>query len=222
MAELLIVEDEISINELLSRNLKLVGHSCVSAYSGIDALEQIKNKHFDLILLDIMLPGMSGLEVMRQATTKQPVILITARASLNDRIMGLDSGADDYIVKPFETLEVIARVNAVLRRVHRYDSVFDLRQTHVDLAARKAYVCGVPIDLTPQEFALLEALIMNRNLALSRDKLLELAWGFDYLGDTRTVDVHIQKLRKKLQLEDCIKTVYKMGYRLETQNEVLA
>jgi len=217
MAVILIVEDEPPINELLYRNLSLVGHTCLRAYDGAQALRHLESGGVDLILLDIMLPGISGTELIKlRPDPDVPVIFLTARVNLADRVEGLTLGADDYIVKPFETLEVVARVAAVLRRARRQETVFTLDDARVELASREAYWKGEPVELTPQEFALLETLIRNRNLALSREKLLELAWGYDYAGDTRTVDVHIQKLRRKLGLTDRIKTVYKLGYRLET------
>ena len=214
MANILIVEDERSINELLNRNLTLVGHSCSAAFSGEEALEYIAHSGFDLILLDIMLPKLSGFDIMAQ-TGDTPVIFLTALDTLDDRVKGLNLGADDYIVKPFETLELLARVQAVLRRTQKEDTQFVVDDVVVDIAGHKAYLKGEEADLAPQEFELLRTLIVNRNIALSRDKLLELAWGYDYAGDTRTVDVHIQKLRKKLNFEDRIKTVFKLGYRLE-------
>ena len=218
MANILIVEDDPSINELLYRNLTLVGHVCGRAYDGAEALEQLQTQRPDLMLLDLMLPGVSGMELMRQLPEDgMPVIMLTARSRLEDRVAGLNLGADDYITKPFETLEVIARVQAVLRRTQKHDSVFSIDSLRVDFGAREAFVDGEPAALTPQEFALLEVLVVNRNLALSREKLLELAWGFEYFGDTRTVDAHIQKLRKKLRLAERLKTVYKLGYRLETR-----
>lgn len=217
MASLLIVEDDLSINELLYRNLSLVGHQCCRAYSGPEALQCLEDKPFDLLLLDIMLPGMDGLDVMRRKPDKGvPVILLTAKSGLADKVKGLELGADDYIVKPFETMEVIARIQAVLRRTKGHDGTFCIDDLKVDFDSREVFYCGEVADLTPQEFSLLEALITNRNLALSREKLLALAWGYDYLGDTRTVDVHIQKLRKKLGMAERLKTVYKLGYRLET------
>ena len=217
MANILIVEDEKPINELLYRNLSLVGHHCLRAYDGEQALRLLESDGADLILLDIMLPGISGLELMRARPDESvPVIILTAKTQIADRVAGLNLGADDYIVKPFETVEVIARIQAVLRRTKRLESIFSLDQASVDLNARKAYYSGEQVELTPQEYSLMEALILNRNLALSRERLLELAWGYDYMGDTRTVDVHIQKLRKKLGLTERIKTVYKLGYRLET------
>ena len=218
MASILIVEDDPSINELLYRNLSLVGHQCTRAYDGSAALHCLETARFDLLLLDILLPGSNGLALMQKRPDKDiPVIFLTARSSLTDRVHGLELGADDYIVKPFETLEVVARIQAVLRRTKRHDDVFCLDAVKVDFDSREVFCGGEYVDLTPQEFTLLEALIMNRNLALSRDKLLELAWGFDYFGDTRTVDVHIQKLRKKLGIAGRLKTVYKLGYRLETR-----
>lgn len=217
MAKLLIVEDEGPINELLYRNLTLVGHTCLRAEDGETALELLRAGGIDLVLLDLMLPGIDGLTLFRQRPDPRvPVIFVTARAALSERIAGLDLGADDYITKPFEMLEVVARVQAVLRRVKRHDETFSIDRTTVDLNGRAAYLDGERVELTPQEYALLETLIINRNLALSREKLLELAWGFDYPGETRTVDVHIQKLRRKLALTERIKTIYKLGYRLET------
>lgn len=219
MANILIVEDDHSINELLYRNLTLVGHRCVRTYEGNEALTYLENTQFDIILLDILLPGVDGLTIMQKRPDQEtPVIMLTARNSLSDKVKGLTLGADDYIVKPFETLEVIARIEAVLRRTKRHDSTFSIDEITVDFDSHEVLYCGETTDLTPQEYALLEALIINRNLALSRDKLLKLAWGFDYLGDTRTVDVHIQKLRKKLGLTERLKTIYKLGYRLETRS----
>jgi two-component system alkaline phosphatase synthesis response regulator PhoP len=218
MASLLVVEDDPSINELLVRNLSLVGHLCSRAYNGVDALSLLESSRFDLILLDIMLPGMDGLTLMQKRPDAGiPVILITARDSLSDRVQGLTLGADDYIVKPFETLEVIARIQAVLRRAKRHDGRFAVDDVQMDFDSREVLYRGGKVELTHQEFSLLEALVVNRNLALSREKLLELAWGYDYNGDTRTVDVYIQKLRKKLGISERIKTVYKLGYRLETR-----
>lgn len=214
MAHILIVDDEEMINHLIKCNLELVGHHCQQAYDGEEALSLIKSQHYDLILLDVMLPSLSGFELIKWIKNT-PVIYLTAKVSLQDKIRGLTSGAEDYIVKPFETLELIARINIVLRRTASPSETYRLNEVEVDLGSKVVKYQNIPIDLTPQEFALLEILITNRNLALSREKLLELAWGYDYEGDTRTVDVHIQKLRKKLGLENHIKTVYKMGYRLE-------
>lgn len=214
MAHILVVEDDPAINDLIVRNLSLIGHTCSQAFDGISAIRMAREKPADLILLDLMLPGMDGFAVIKQLAPS-PVIIITARDSLKDRVEGLSLGADDYIIKPFEMLELIARVNAVLRRTHKVPERFVLDDVTVDLSGHRVTKGGTEVSLSPREFELLEVLILNRNIALSREKLLELAWGFDYAGETRTVDTHIQKLRSKLGWEARIKTVYKLGYRLE-------
>jgi DNA-binding response OmpR family regulator len=214
MAHILVVEDERAINELIVRNLKLVGHTFLQAFDGNEVVKMVSENTVDLILLDVMLPGVDGFEVMHQIPPT-PTIFITAKDSLEYRLTGLSLGADDYIVKPFEMLELLARIEAVLRRTQKSSTVFTLDHAVIDRVSRTAKVNGMEIDLSPREFELLEVLITNRNIALSRDKLLELAWGYDYAGETRTVDTHIQKLRSKLGWENRIKTLYKLGYRLE-------
>jgi len=216
MARILIVEDDYDINELIAKNLKLVGHSYVQVFDGTEAVGLAEENDFDLILLDIMLPGMDGFEVIKKIRPT-PVIFITAKNGLEHRLNGLALGADDYIIKPFEMLELLARIETVLRRTQKNITTFSLDSAVVNLTDRTTSVNGEEIDLSPQEFALLEVMIRNRNIALSRDKLLELAWGYDYLGETRTVDNHIQRLRSKLGWEDRIKTIYKLGYRLEAK-----
>lgn len=215
MAKILIVEDEKNINELIKRNLQLVGHKCIQCFDGHQALKELYNDKFDLILLDVMLPGISGFDLIAKLDDT-PVIFVTAKGELEDKLKGLSLGAEDYIVKPFEMLELIARVGVVLRRSDKVEKIFVLKNTKVDLEKRTVSVDGEQVVLTPQEYNLLEILIANKNVAMSREKLLELAWGFDYEGETKTVDVHIQKLRKKLKWETEIKTIVKMGYRLET------
>ena len=214
MANILIVEDEEVIHELIKRNLSLVGHICHSAFDGKEALECLADKRFDLMILDIMLPKEDGFSVMRQAKG-QPTIFLTARDSLNDRMTGFSLGADDYIIKPFEMLEMLARVEAVLRRTQTSASTFRLDKVLINFDSRQVYREQELLELTPKEYDLLEVLVKNRNIALARERLLELVWGYDFEGETRTVDVHIQKLRKKTGWENRIKTVYKMGYRLE-------
>ena len=214
MASILIVEDEISINELIKRNLQLVGHRCTSVFDGKAAVSEIQDHTYDLIILDIMLPELDGFEVFKKVD-KIPTIFLTARSSLSDRIKGFSMGADDYLVKPFEMLELLARVEAVLRRTQKNRSCFELGNVRIDFDSHQVFYMGQPVECTPREYELLEVLVNNRNIALSREKLLELVWGYDYEGDTRTVDFHIQKLRKKLGWDDVIKTVYKLGYRLE-------
>lgn len=214
MAQILIVEDDKSINTLIKKNLELVGHSCISVFYGEAVFDKIGTCPIDLILLDIMLPGLDGFQVIREIKNI-PVIFLTARDAVEDRIKGLKLGADDYIVKPFDMMELLARVESVLRRTCKADLLFRLGDVTVDLSGRQVFLKDELIELAPQEYLLIESLIKNRNIALSREKLLEIAWGYDYGGDTRTVDVHIHNIRKKLAWEDVIKTVYKLGYRLE-------
>ncbi|MCL2827603.1 MAG: response regulator transcription factor [Oscillospiraceae bacterium] len=215
MAHILIAEDEAAINTLIEKNLTLVGHTCVSVFDGEAVFDAIERHRFDLILLDIMMPKIDGFSVIAELREDIPIIFITARGSVQDRVHGLKLGADDYIVKPFDMLELSARVESVLRRAGKAAQGFALGNVTVDLSGRQVFRNGVPQEFTPQEFLLIEALIQNRNIALSRDKLLDIAWGYDYGGDTRTVDVHIHNIRKKLGWETVIKTVYKLGYRLE-------
>ena len=215
MAYILIAEDEDVINALIAKNLTMVGHKVMQTYTGTDTLEAIINNEFDLVLLDVMMPGMSGFEVKQNLDKDTPVIFVTAKQSLTDQLTGLTLGADDYITKPFDMLVLLARVENVLRRTMKNTTIFRINNCTINLTSRSVKVDNIPVPLTLQEFNLLEALVVNRNLALSREKLIELAWGFDFDGDNRTVDVHIQKLRKKCNLEKEIATVYKYGYRLE-------
>ena len=217
MAYILVAEDEIPINDLICKNLKLLGYKTAQAFDGPEALRLAEKENFDLVLLDVMLPGMSGFQVKTKLPKDLPVIFVTAKTSVSDQLTGLNLGADDYITKPFDTLVLIARVENVLRRTRKNDAVFTIKDCVIDLSMRTVYKNGERVDLALQEYNLLEALVLNRNFALSREKLLQLAWGYDYSGDTRTVDVHIQRLRKKLGLYREIATVYKYGYRLEVK-----
>ncbi len=214
MANILIAEDERAINDLIKLNLSLVGHKCEQVFDGAAALERALSGEHDLVILDVMLPELSGFEIIGQIKT--PVIFVTARVSVEDRLRGLKLGADDYIVKPFEILELVERVKAVLRRTKGESEAFEFDGIRVEFDTRRVYKDGAEVILKPKEFELLSAFITNRNLALSREKLIELVWNFDYEGDTRTVDVHVQKLRQKLGISERLKTVYKTGYRLET------
>lgn len=217
MAYILVAEDEIPINDLICKNLKLLGYKTAQAFDGPEALGLAEKENFDLVLLDVMLPGMSGFQVKTKLPKDLPVIFVTAKTSVSDQLTGLNLGAEDYITKPFDTLVLIARVENVLRRTRKNDAVFTIKDCVIDLSMRTVYKNGERVDLALQEYNLLEALVLNRNFALSREKLLQLAWGYDYSGDSRTVDVHIQRLRKKLGLYREIATVYKYGYRLEVK-----
>ena len=190
----------------------------VPAFSSREALSVLEEKRIDLILLDIGLPDMDGFALMRQIAREFngiPVICVTARDEVPDRVKGLKGGAEDYIVKPFAVEELLARVQVVLRRFHKEQSIFHIHDVEVDLAGADVKKEGKHVDLTKQEYELLKVLLLNKNIALSRERLLELAWGMDFYGDDRTVDVHIRRLRQKLGLENEIKTIFRYGYRLE-------
>jgi len=215
MGRILIIEDEQPISDLIKMNLNMVGYDTIEAADGEEGLKCIKNEDIDLVMLDLMLPKISGYNLLPKILGRKiPVIVLTAKDSLKDKVLGLNMGADDYMVKPFEGTELIARVKAVLRRVGKADNIKTFDDIQVYVERRKVYKAGNEIELTFKEFDLLVMLLENRGIALSREKLLELVWGYDYAGDTRTVDIHIQKLRSKL-MTDKIETVYKLGYRLE-------
>jgi len=220
LGHILVVEDEDSIRDLIGMNLIMVGHTWVGAVDGKEAIVALNSNAFDLCLLDVMLPGTDGFALLGQFQEAQvPVIFLTAKSALADRVKGLKLGAEDYIIKPFETLELLARIDVVLRRNPKEKEVFNCKDVEIRLREHLVLKDNRVIELTAQEYALLEALVRNRNLALSREQLLSAAWGYDYIGETRTVDMHIQRLRKKLEWEEVIKTVYKLGYRLEVPKE---
>ena len=214
MAKILIIEDERAISDLIRFNLELVGHECSQYYDGKSGLDEALTQKYDLIILDVMLPHMSGFDIL-EYVKGTPVIFVTARSGVNDRIKGLRCGADDYITKPFDIIELVERVKAVLRRTKGEANHFEFDDIKVLFDERRVFKGGNEIMLKPKEFDLLEAFINNRNLALTREKLIYLVWEFDYEGDTRTVDVHVQRLRQKLDLSDRLQTVYKTGYRLK-------
>lgn len=214
MAHILVVEDDFAIRELIKRNLLMVGHTCCCIAEGKKVVEQVQSSQFDLVILDVMLPGLSGFEII-QDLAEIPVIFVTAKGALEDKLKGLSLGAEDYIVKPFEILELIARVGVVLKRYGRNEAEITIGDVKIDLKQHMVTKAGTIINLTPQEFRLLEVFIQNKNLALSREQILNLAWDYDYEGESKTVDVHVRKLRQKLGMENYIKTVSKIGYRLE-------
>ncbi len=214
MAKILIIEDEKAINDLVKFNLELVGHECFQVFDGESGLSEALKSKYDLIILDVMLPKYSGFDIM-EYIEETPVIFVTAKSTPGDKIKGLRLGADDYITKPFDIIELVERVKAVLRRTKADSTYFEFDGIRIEFDNRRVYKDGGEIQLKPREFDLFEVLVNNRNLALSREKLLRLVWEFDYEGDTRTVDVHIQRLRQKLGIAGRIQTVYKTGYRFE-------
>jgi DNA-binding response OmpR family regulator len=221
---ILIVDDDRHICELLELYLVNAGFETALCGDACCALEKLRMESFDLVLLDVTLPDMGGFELCRAIKDRQdiPVVMITARDMLNDKIRGFNSGADDYIVKPFEPAEVIARVHARLRQPKREKEpdleLLSIGSVTVDLKAYDVRKGGVPVNIKPKEVQLLHYLLRNRNIVLSRDTLLQKVWNYEFTGDTRTVDVHIKTLRQKLHDENepwDIKTVWGVGYKLE-------
>ena len=216
MIKILVVEDERPISDLIRMNLEDAGYQCTCALDGLTAADILETHTFDLVLLDIMLPKADGYELLEYIKpTGTPVIFLTAKAGLNDRVKGLNLGAEDYIVKPFEIVELMARIQVVLRRYHKDATKLVFGDIVLNTENRTVCRNGQEIVLTPKEFTLLELLVRNKNMTLFRDKIYELVWENDSYGDTRTLDLHVQRLRKKLGLTEKLKTIYKVGYRLE-------
>ena len=214
--KILVVEDEAPIRDLISINLQLVGYEVFTAEDGIMAEEFLEKQRVDLILLDVMIPGIDGFSLIEKIKKHNtPVIFVTAKESVLDRVKGLRLGADDYIIKPFETMELLARIEVVLRRYNKNDNHIKFKNIEVDTKQRTVKLNNKEIYLTIKEYELLILLLKNKNIALSREQILEKVWGFEYGGETRTVDIHIQRIREKLDLKNNIKTVFKVGYRLE-------
>ena len=214
MLQILVVEDEQSISNLIKINLTRAGYACDCAYDGLAAVDMLDKKPYDLVLLDIMLPGADGYEIMDYiAPLEIPVIFLTAKASVADRVKGLRMGADDYLTKPFEIIELLARVESVLRRYHKTEQVLTEGDLVIDTASRTVTKKGETISLTKKEFDLLLLFVRNKNIALYRETIYERIWGGEYMGDSRTVDLHVQRMRKKAGLEEQIQTVYRVGYR---------
>ncbi len=216
MKHILIVEDERPISDLMELNLRLAGYHATQVFDGQAALEALNNEPFDLMLLDRMLPGIDGLELLSRVRDRRlPVIIVSARSNLNDRVKGLAAGADDYLVKPFEPLELVARVEALLRRASPGEVELHLHGIVIRPDEQRVLRDSAEIPLTNREFQLLMVLLRRPGVVFTREQLLAQVWGIDFMGETRTVDVHIQRLRKKLGWEGYIATVHRAGYRLE-------
>lgn len=228
--KILVVDDDLNICELLKLYLENDGYVVYTANDGKQAVDMFKNKTPDLVLLDIMLPKMDGWQVCREIrkTSSVPIIMLTAKGETFDKVLGLELGADDYVVKPFDTKEVMARVKAVLRRTKGdSEATEDKKKTviydnlEINIQNYEMKVKGVPIDTPPKELELIYHFASNPNRVYTRDQLLDEVWGFDYYGDSRTVDVHVKRLREKLEgVSDkwCLKTVWGVGYKFETKD----
>lgn len=227
MGKILVVDDDINICELLRLYIEKEGYDVVIANDGGQAVSKFKEESPDLVLLDIMLPVLDGWQVCREIrkTSQCPIIMLTAKGEVFDKVLGLELGADDYVVKPFETKEIVARIKAVLRRTgtdHHTETVKEVRYDKliINLTNYELKVNGVQIDTPPKEMELIFHLASNPNRVFTRDQLLDEVWGFDYYGDSRTVDVHVKRLREKLEgVSDkwALKTVWGVGYKFETK-----
>lgn len=216
MIQILIVEDDCNIVRMLEAALSIVGYQSSVCKDGCSAVEKIRAEKFDLVLLDVMLPGMDGFQVIEQIDAAAvPVIFLTARQDVADRVRGLKLGAEDYMVKPFEAVELLARIEVVLRRFHHGAKVLQYENITVNLDEHTVRQAGEPVPMTPKEFDVLVFFMQNLDVALTRERLLAHVWGYEFAGETRTVDIHVQQVRRKLHLQSKLVTVPKLGYRLE-------
>jgi len=222
--KILIVEDEKDIVELIAHYLEKDGFKTISASDGAKGLELVKEKSPDMVILDLMLPKIDGIEVCKRIkadskSASTPIIMLTAKGEETDRIIGLELGADDYITKPFSPRELVARIKAIFRRTEKKEEgkkVYQFKNLTIDLDSHEVRINDKDVNLTSKEFWLLEALLRNKERVLTRDKLLNDVWGYDYYGTTRTVDVHIRRLREKLpSIAKHITTVKQMGYKFK-------
>ena len=214
MIKILIVEDEFLISNFIKESLTNLGYYCKCLYDGEVAATELETTAYDLVLLDVMLPKIDGFELITYINQYQiPVIFITAKADVRDRVKGLKLGAEDYIVKPFDVSELAARVEVVLRRYNKATDILYVNDLKIDTLSRNIWKGDTPVELTFKEFELLLLLIRNKNIALYRETIYEKIWQDPFLADSRTVDLHVQRLRKKLGLEKQIQTVFKIGYR---------
>lgn len=215
MIRILIVEDEKPISDLIRLSLSKAGYVCSCAYDGAEAANILETAQFDLVLLDVMLPGVSGFELLEYIQpTGTPVIFITAKNSVDDRVRGLRMGAEDYIIKPFEVMELLARVEVVLRRYQKTEEVITVGDLVIDLRSIQVRRNGEVIDLTKKEWDLMLLFVQNPGAALYRETIYERVWGGEYPVGSRVVDLHIQRLRKKIGWEEKLHTVNRVGYRL--------
>ena len=218
MIHVLIAEDEKPISNLIKLSLKNSGYMCSCAYNGTQAADMVENSNFDLILLDIMLPEVDGFELMEYIRPLNiPVIFITAKNSVADKVKGLRMGAEDYIVKPFEIIELLARIDVVLRRYHKAEETITINGLTIDTKSRKVMRGSSVIALTPKEYDLLLLFAQNPNTALYRETIYERIWEKEFTYGSKTVDLHIQRLRRKAHLEQELQAVNKIGYRLEVK-----
>jgi len=221
VTKILIVEDDENIAGTIKATLTMVGYTTEICYNGAEAVEVILGGQWDLVLLDVMLPGLDGFGVMEKIrSTEIPVIFLTAMQNVLDKVNGLRLGAEDYIVKPFEALELLTRIEVVLRRKNKLSSVIKYGDITVDTEGYTVKKGESTVALTPKEFQSLMLFLSNIDVAVTRERLLSTVWGYDFEGESRTVDIHIQQLRKKLGLHKHLVTIPKLGYRLNRYEEL--
>ncbi|WP_053375106.1 response regulator transcription factor [Paenibacillus sp. FJAT-27812] len=229
LTKILIIEDEAAIADLLAYGLQKEGFQTAVAHNGKDGLREIEEFKPDLLLLDWMLPDQSGLDICKKIMGKYmlPIIMITAKSDISDKVIGMELGADDYITKPFDMREVIVRIRTLLRRINPVSAAAEepvpalikIKAIEINVIERTVKKDNEPVELTPKEFDLLMTLTSSRGRVFTRSNLLDIVWGYNYFGDTRTVDIHIQRLRKKLDANDMITTVFRVGYKFEKNVE---
>lgn len=215
--KILVIEDDLDISNLIRMNLEAAGYDTGAVYDGNDAAKHIRERtDYDLAVLDLMLPGRDGFSLIGPLTERGiPVLCLTAKGDVASKVRGLKMGAEDYMVKPFEVLELLVRVEKILARTDKKKAPLTFRELTVDMESRKVWEGAEEISLKPMEFRLLTVFLQNRDIMLPRDRLLDLVWGEDFLGESRTVDVHVAKLRKKLKTCEAIVTVPRGGYLFE-------
>lgn len=220
MNKILVVEDEKTIAAMTKLCLTKNGYICETAYDGTTAARKIENRRYDLILLDIMLPDMDGYELIEYIKQFNiPVIFVTAKTSVPDKVKGLKLGADDYISKPFDLSELVARVETVLRRYNKTDRFFEAGRVKIDTLSHTVMVDGLNVELPKKEYDLLLLFVRNKNIALYRETIYENVWQEPYMGNTRTIDLHVNRLKKSLGLDNEIETIYKVGYRFTVEKK---
>ena len=219
MAKILIVEDDVNIAKMLEVTLSIGGYESERCDNGKKAVDLVTSQSYDLVLLDVMLPDMDGFKVIEYIDKEETaVIFLTALQDVMDKVKGLKLGAEDYIVKPFETVELLARIEVVLRRKHKSNNTIHYGDITMNIDEHTVKKGDDYVSLTPKEFDILAFFLQNQDIALTRERLLATVWGYEFMGDTRTVDIHVQQIRKKMGLHNKLVTIPKLGYRLERNN----
>ena len=219
MAKILIVEDDVNIAKMLEGTLSIGGYESERCDNGKKAVDLVTSQSYDLVLLDVMLPDMDGFKVIEYIDKEETaVIFLTALQDVMDKVKGLKLGAEDYIVKPFETVELLARIEVVLRRKHKSNNTIHYGDITMNIDEHTVKKGDDYVSLTPKEFDILAFFLQNQDIALTRERLLATVWGYEFMGETRTVDIHVQQIRKKMGLHNKLVTIPKLGYRLERNN----